>query len=257
MALEQEQDDSGAIPEWVVTFGDMMSLLLTFFIMLVSLSEIKQEEHFQAMVESIRRKFGHDSVRVNLIPGHIRPRNSSLSKMATMGRAKRFDMMDGGDKVEAPVGDHPRVRVIRPGARTAVGTVLTFDEWSVVLADGHKRDLRALSGTVGGKPQKIEIRGHASSRPLPPGEGRFADHWDLAYRRAKAVADFLRAEVDIDPRRLRISVAGQYEPFTTEPDPEEQRLNPRVEIFLLDEVTQEVVAEPGGSGELPPAAANP
>ena len=39
----RNEDQGGGIPEWVVTFGDMMSLLLTFFIMLVSLSEIKEE----------------------------------------------------------------------------------------------------------------------------------------------------------------------------------------------------------------------
>ena len=42
-----EEDPPMGIPEWVVTFGDMMSLLLTFFIMLVSMSEMKQEEKFQ------------------------------------------------------------------------------------------------------------------------------------------------------------------------------------------------------------------
>ena len=47
--MAEEEDSGGGIPEWVVTFGDMMSLLLTFFIMLVSLSEIKQEEKFQAI----------------------------------------------------------------------------------------------------------------------------------------------------------------------------------------------------------------
>ncbi|MCA9240906.1 MAG: flagellar motor protein MotB, partial [Planctomycetales bacterium] len=35
MAVEEEPPPG--IPEWVVTFGDMMSLLLTFFIMLVSM----------------------------------------------------------------------------------------------------------------------------------------------------------------------------------------------------------------------------
>ena len=38
-----EEDDAGGIPERVVSFGDLMSLLLTFFIMLVSLSEIKKD----------------------------------------------------------------------------------------------------------------------------------------------------------------------------------------------------------------------
>ena len=42
-----EEEEEVGIPEWVVTFGDMMSLLLTFFIMLVSLSEIKEEEKYQ------------------------------------------------------------------------------------------------------------------------------------------------------------------------------------------------------------------
>ena len=70
MAIEEEEDDPG-IPEWVVTFGDMMSLLLTFFIMLVSMSELKEEERFQAMLESMRRQFGHDSAMAAAIPGGI------------------------------------------------------------------------------------------------------------------------------------------------------------------------------------------
>ena len=78
MAVEEEEGGGGDIPEWVVTFGDMMSLLLTFFIMLVSMSEIKQEERFQAMVESFREQFGHDRSVESLIPGQIRARNHSL-----------------------------------------------------------------------------------------------------------------------------------------------------------------------------------
>ena len=58
--LEDNGDDGGGVPEWVVTFGDMMSLLLTFFIMLVSMSEVKEQERYQAMVDSIRQRFGHD-----------------------------------------------------------------------------------------------------------------------------------------------------------------------------------------------------
>jgi len=56
--MDDEPEEIG-IPEWVVTFGDMMSLLLTFFIMLVSLSEIKEEEQYQAMTDSIQESFGY------------------------------------------------------------------------------------------------------------------------------------------------------------------------------------------------------
>ena len=164
MAVEQE-DDAGGVPEWVVTFGDMMSLLLTFFIMLVSLSEVKKEEQFQAMAESMRRRFGHNNSVVSLLPGKVRPRNSSLDKMATMGRAQRFDTHRGGDKTPAPVGDHPRVRIIRPGSKTAVGTMITFEEGSAELIESIKRDLQREAREIKGKPQKIDIRGHTSRRP--------------------------------------------------------------------------------------------
>ena len=51
---------SMGIPEWVVTFGDMMSLLLTFLSSCwFSLSEIKEEETYQALVDSMRRQFGY------------------------------------------------------------------------------------------------------------------------------------------------------------------------------------------------------
>ena len=75
MAMDQEDDSGGGIPEWVVTFGDMMSLLLTFFIMLVSLSEIKEEQKYQAMVESMTKRFGYDSADAK--PG-ARPRPSHV-----------------------------------------------------------------------------------------------------------------------------------------------------------------------------------
>jgi len=125
MAVEEE-DDSGGIPEWVVTFGDMMSLLLTFFIMLVSMSEIKQEERFQALVDSMRQRFGHDMTQAQLVPGRSRVRSATAQRLTTMGRAQRFNVMQGGDKVKAPVGDNPQVRMIRPGEHRTSGGVILF-----------------------------------------------------------------------------------------------------------------------------------
>ncbi|MEQ8837538.1 MAG: flagellar motor protein MotB, partial [Lacipirellulaceae bacterium] len=91
-----EEEPEPGIPEWVVTFGDMMSLLLTFFIMLVSMSEIKEDEQYQAMVESIREQFGHDMSQASLAPGEIRPRTAQNPSLSEMGRAKKKDTKSGG-----------------------------------------------------------------------------------------------------------------------------------------------------------------
>lgn len=237
-----EEESGGGIPEWVVTFGDMMSLLLTFFIMLVSLSEIKEEEKYQAMVESVKRQFGYDTTRFSLIPGTLKARNSSFSKLATMGRARRMDIMKGGDKVKAPVGDYPRVRIIRPGTKTAIGTVIFFDEMGVELSQDNQNVLAEEIVNMRGKPQKIEIRGHTSRRPLGPDQSP-ADHWELAYERCRKTMRYLVDDLGVDPRRIRLSVAGPYEPLYEGMDKTKLRENSRVEIFLLDEVVEDLMGK--------------
>lgn len=236
--MAEESSSAGGVPEWVVTFGDMMSLLLTFFIMLVSMSEVKQDKKFQAMVESMRKQFGHDLSQVNLVPGNLRARNSSFDKLATMGRAQKLDTHSGGAPVDAPVGDRPRVQIVRPGDRTAVGTVIFFQEDAVALTDEHKAILRDEARKLFGKPQKIEIRGHTTLRPAPSERG-YADNWDLAYQRCRSVYRFLVDELKVDPNRLRLSAAGASEPVEIGADPIKLQQNARVEIFLLDETVED------------------
>ena len=236
MAIEEEE--KAGVPEWVVTFGDMMSLLLTFFIMLVSLSEIKEEEKYQAMVESFHRQFGHQMSMASVVPGNTRPRNSQLAQVATMGRSRRLDTHKGGDKVSAPVGENPRVVIVRPGTRTTVGTVVIFSEAAAELSERNKRDLRRQIMEFKGKPLKIEIRGHTSLRPVAK-DSQYRDNYDLAYARSRNTRDYL-VEMGIDPKRIRLAVAGANEPLHIGTDRLKLRRNPRVEVFLLDEAVDDL-----------------
>ena len=243
MALDDDDDDVAGVPEWVVTFGDMMSLLLTFFIMLVSMCEVKSEERFQAMVESMAKRFGHDSSIDSLAPGPVRPRNSRLAKLATEGRAKRSNTHRGGDKVRAMTGDHPRVRTIRPGEETRIGGYIMFAEHSAELTEEAKQQLQVISTGLAGKPQKIEIRGHTSQRPVDGGS-KYRDNWDLAYDRCRRTMEFL-VSLGIEPIRIRLSVAGANEPKHLAAEQESRQQNARVEVLLLSELTREFVGAPG------------
>ncbi len=238
MALVEEDNGCG-VPEWVVTFGDMMSLLLTFFIMLVSMSEIKEEQKYQAMVESLTKRFGYDTSIQSFAPGQSHPRNAMIAKVANDGRARRLNVMQGGDRTQAPTGDHQRVRIIRQGAKTNIGTVIFFDEWSADLSETAQNELDAVVQALGGKPQKIEIRGHTSKKPLPS-SSPCKNHWELAYTRCWNTYRYLTEEKKIDPERIRIAVAGPYEPMHIGSDPLAQRENPRVEVFMLDETVSDL-----------------
>ncbi len=240
MALPEEEKAS--IPEWIVTFGDMMSLLLTFFIMLASMSEVKEEQMFQAMMEAMRRQFGHETSMVSLIPGVARPRNAAIAKLASMGRARRLDIMNGGDKVKAPVGDHPRVKSIREGPHVTIGAVLPFEFGSAKLTKKHQRLLEAAAHQIGGKLQKIKISGHTSSRPLPPNSPH-EDLRELAYTRCTKVQDYL-VKLGINSKRINLNVVADHEPKHIGNDPLLEKENSRVEIVLLDQLAEDSEGTP-------------
>src|SRR5204863_1683170 len=90
---------------------------------------------------------------------------------------------------------------------------------------------------------KIEVRGHSSRRPLPPGS-EFIDHWQLSYQRCQIVMEQLE-KLGIPRERIRLSQAAGYEPLAT---PDEQLSGggyARVEVSLLNETTGAKLAQHG------------
>ena len=236
--MDDEPEEMG-IPEWVVTFGDMMSLLLTFFIMLVSLSEIKEEETYQALVDSMQRQFGYARTVEALTPGESRPRSSAFTPLATTGRAKKKDTAKGGVPQKAPNGEEPQVRIVRPGQMTAVGSVIFFDLGSDTISKAGNDVISDLATQLRGKPQKIEVRGHVSSEfAARTGDGDEAIM--LGFRRAAAVRRLLVEREGLNPDRFRISSAGESEPMSRTGRSSAVARNPRVEVFMLDETVEDL-----------------
>lgn len=124
--MRDEPGSAATVPSWFVTFADMMMLLLTFFVMLVSLSELKSEEKYQVLMDSFQQQFGYGGGNLDKGPGDLRPRNSTLTKLATQARWKRSQLLQPSSKVQAPPGDSEKVNSGRAAPQTATGTVLYF-----------------------------------------------------------------------------------------------------------------------------------
>lgn len=236
MAIEETPPP--AVPEWIVSFGDMMSLLLTFFIMLVSFSEPKKDEKFNAVLQQLQKHFGKDLSQIELTPGGILARQASVAHGLSQGRAHRRKALNGALAHGLP-GESPQVRTIRAGGQTAIGTVVFFEEGSDTLTEEARAQIKAQEVGFAGKPQKIEVRGHTSLRERQTGSD-YDDHWELAYRRSRAVMRYLVEELQTDPLRIRLSVAGSSEPLHLGVDAAKMRENPRVELYLLGEVVSDL-----------------
>jgi len=231
-----DEDEGGGIPEWVVTFGDMMSLLLTFFIMLVSLSEVKEKERYQLMVDTLQRRLGHATAADITMRGTNQQRNDKIAVGALAGRAMRKDSMRGGKKREAPEGDDVLVRISPFAKQTNSQLTVTFQRGGYTLSKAERQRIEDQKGMFGGKPHKIAIRGHTGPSEFS-GAPDNDEHRDLSFRRARTV-HLVLLEMGVEKDRMLLTSLGPTAPLSPDNDPIERKKNPRVEIILLDQTVE-------------------
>ncbi|WP_298859799.1 flagellar motor protein MotB [uncultured Gimesia sp.] len=224
-------DDPPGVPEWVVTYGDMMSLLLTFFIMLVSLSEIVNDEKYRAILESIQKYTGYRTGPVSP-PGKHFPMNSLVKQMSMLGSyTNTAERGRGGIKTRGIEGSNIRIFRSREGVPVKVGKSLHYDQTEIDLNPQRKEKLDQIIKELAGKPNRIELRSHTSINPLPA-DSPIQDKLVLTYDRGRQAMLYL-IQKGIAPKRIRITAAADYElPHQTGDEKSEQM--DRLEVLLLD-----------------------
>ena len=218
----------------------MMSLLLTFFIMLVSLSEVVADEKYRAVMEALHSYLGY-SMAPAAPAGKNFPLNSLASRLETLGAFSndipKEERGTGGVTVEATQGTQLRVFRAREGTAITVGGELAFKKGMADILPNVDEIIIKIAEKLAGKPNKIEIRGHTSPGEVSQIEGE--DDIHLSYRRARAVADRL-VELGVKSHRMRISAAGDSEPIDDIGDEGTADHN-RVSILVLDTYADEFV----------------
>ena len=131
MAKRQKKAAPG-VPEWVVTFGDMMSLLLCFFILLQMFSELKKDHEYQRVITAIKEAFGY-SGGIGVLPVDDPPLRSIIEQLELMALKNREEINDSRSPDEGVEGPHLRVTKVRDGIVFTIGGPSTFDERSNLL----------------------------------------------------------------------------------------------------------------------------
>jgi len=225
--VAREKPPEAGVPEWILTYGDMMSLLLCFFIMLYAISTLEVVK-VQAAVESLREGFGYQGA--SQAP-QANSANATRQRINSSGRSKRLDVLRGGQKVAAPQGDNPTVTTIKPGEEPIKGGIIRFDIGSDELNAQARKDLDVIYDQLAGSPFKIKIKGHAATDEK--GAYRLVD--DKAYARAINVRDYLVGK-GLKRQYFEVSEVAAYEPLgrsniAEQADP--QLVNAYVEVMLL------------------------
>ena len=241
MPGKKEEAPQGA-PDWVLTYGDMMSLLLVFFIALVSMSEIKKDR-FQQAVESLQRAFGGFEGGIGTMPVETNIQNTLIEKLLELEIPINLDKKGDSDE-EGIHGKKFRVTNVREGLQVVVGGRVAFDRFSAELKPEAKELIAKTAERIRGYNTRVLVRGHTTNEPLPP-DSPFEDPRDLSYARAKTVARALE-ENGVRSARILTMAAGDHEPIVRQAYTEERRaLNRRVEIL----VTEDLVDDYSGSSQ--------
>jgi len=235
MARKKKCPPEGA-PEWVLTYGDMMSLLLTFFIMLYAMSTIDPIK-VVTVAEQFAVQFGSSQQQIP-VPGTQPPNNSNKRELRSTGRARRSDTFMGGNPVLAPKGEYASIQSIRPKRDRITGGVVYFGLGLDELDETAREDIRLIADQLRGSPYKIQVIGHTSDEP-----GIFANSLHtLGHNRAANVRNEL-IRLGVDGKLIQIVSVGPTEPVPptlSTPGRNAKEANAFVEVIKLLELPERV-----------------
>ncbi|MCX8065063.1 MAG: flagellar motor protein MotB [Candidatus Hydrogenedentes bacterium] len=216
----------GGAPGWVVTYGDMMSLLLTFFILLAAFSTISEEDFKKAM-GSLEGAFS------------VFPKYQGLMDMQMVGKKEKQRMMQQtAQKLAEELqikGLDKQVQVeydAKGGIKITLPDVILFDKGEAELKPEAVPVLDVIAKTLGVlRGVFIEVKGHTDNAPIQ-NTGRFRDNYDLSYARAVQVMRRLQSLGTLSSENFEITACGPNQPVASNLTEEGRAQNRRVEIFI-------------------------
>lgn len=253
-------------PAWLITFADLMTLLLTFFILLLSFSEIDADK-YRAMIQSMAQAFGNQAVESRLPGGTpisltetdrpppalapAEPAVESLPPIAVM--PELIPNPGTGGSAEPSIVDPGIERLASALIRELEAEVasdalaVSYDQRRVVVR--FSEDAAFPSGTAAMKPQvkpiidqivdalaqcqgDVIVSGHSDDRPIV--SSRYRSNWDLSSARAVSVVHQLVLDRRLDADRVMAAGHAETRPLVPNTSPENRARNRRVEISIYE-----------------------
>jgi len=241
-------------PDWIVTFADLATLLLTFFILLLSFAEMDINK-YRAMANSMALALGSDNVIGEDVGGspvsEVESDSVSLPEPTeSLQQQPEFidERTESSETAQIPGGVLDLAsRLIRELEAEVASDALhvNYDKEQVVIRFSEEATFPSGDATI--KPEMIPIiervvevlgnctgdvvvSGHTDDRPIS--SGRYRSNWDLSAARAVSVVHELVLNRDIPADRVVAAGRAETSPLAPNDSAENRALNRRVEISI-------------------------
>lgn len=220
-----EEDQQPTAPFWMTTFGDMMTLLLVFFVLIVSMSQIEIER----VQEALTYFQGGTGVlyQQSVMKSTAKPDGTPHINRQ---QAERFEQLNEYLR-EQGLQDQIRVNLRPDGIHAVITESVMFNTGEARLIEPARTVLELLAGIIDEEVETVAVEGHTDSRPIQT--YRYPTNWELSAARAASVVRFLQQQEHVlEPDQYVALGYGEFHPVATNATPEGRAQNRRVEILL-------------------------
>ncbi len=223
---EKKEESGGGAPAWMCTFADLMSLLLSFFVLLLSFS-VMDNMKYKQVAGSMKDAFGIQKEEKTFESPQGQQILSQefqtipLDVQLRLAESIREEVEEGLVEVE----------------HTGEGTILrikgevAFASGSATIKPRFRKILDRLAGFVKDEDVLLEVGGHTDNVPVRPG-APFTSNYDLSARRAVAVVEYWRKRYQIPSAKLAAVGYADGHPIADNNTAAGRARNRRVEFFI-------------------------
>ena len=220
-------------PTWMVTFADLMSLLMAFFALLYAMSSIDPFK-FEQVATSLQSVFGDQRSSILEFDGTtlIELNPDSIVENDQQENEKFQEMVQ---VVQQEFDREQNVEIeINPDAQTISLTFqgeALFPSGTAQLMPEFRRQLLNLALLRDYETLDLLVQGHTDRVPLSRGL-QYRTNWDLSASRAASVGEFLLEQGFIKPESLRVEGRADSMPISTDGDFANYHLDRRVQVII-------------------------
>jgi chemotaxis protein MotB len=235
----KEEPKKGA-PDWVVTFSDITSLLVTFFVLILTFSTLEPEKKDKA-VGFLRGAMGvmtreHESSRrsISKADSNLNQREKDQGMDTPFSRDLDKLQSDLDElKVRLMAGEELKLDRIDGALRIRLRGDRLFNPDSHVLRGDYRSMVGELADTLGYYENQIVVEGHTDSAFA--GTSEFSVGYELAGKMAMSVAEVLIQDGQIPRERISVASYGASRQIATNDTPLGRARNRRVDILVLED----------------------
>lgn len=252
--IEQVEEVEAGAPRWMATFADLMSLLMCFFVLLLSFSEMDAQK-YKLIAGSMKNAFGVQTEVIAL----KNPSGTDESKEITPEQAAEFEQQQMIEQIQELVAETQRdINKLEDSLETEVqGGQLdiesgfrsitirikeqgSFNSGSADLQADFVNVMTKLRNVLKDVNGRISVEGHTDNIDIST--SRFPSNWALSSARALSVAHELMKEDVIPNERFLVVGFAETKPFLSNDTAEGRAGNRRVEIVIKQDVSEEIGA---------------